>query len=85
MGCCVLSLRCAGSGVCSTLGSCAVGGESSFGTEMLNMDASFFIASVYFSPSCVMGMDGAGFCRASVNSDAACVIGYSGESLGDLF
>ena len=32
-----------------------------------------------------MGLDGAGFWRAYVRSDAACVTASSGESLGNLF
>ena len=48
-GCCVLSLRCGGSGVCSALVSCAGGGDCSCGTSMLNMADSCFIYAVFFS------------------------------------
>ena len=72
-GCCVLSLRCGGSGVRSTLGSCAVGGEGFCVMAMLNMAASWFSAAVYFSPSCGMGLGEAGLWRASARSDATCV------------
>ena len=59
-GCCVLPLRCGSSGV-STLRICAGGVAGDCGTAMVNMVASFLIATVYFSPSCGMGLDGTGF------------------------
>ena len=59
-------------------------GDVSCGMVMLNMDASFFCSAVFFR-SCGMGMNGAGFWRASVRSAAVCVAAFSGESLGNLF
>ena len=42
-------------------------------------------AVVCLSPRCRMGMDGIGFCRASVRSEAARVTASSGDSLGKFF
>ena len=46
--CCVILLRFGYSGV-FTFGSCTGGGGDSFGTYMLNMDASFFSVTFVFS------------------------------------
>ena len=56
-GCCVLSFWCDGSGVCSALGSCSVGGEGSCGMDMLKMAASCFSSAIFFSKL----RDGAGW------------------------
>ena len=52
---------------------------------MLKIYASYFSAAVYFSPSCGMGMDGAGFRRAYVRSAAALVTASAGKRLGNFF
>ena len=85
VGCFVLLLWCGGSGVCSALGSCTGGGDGYFVTGMLNMSSNLFSSAVYFSPSCGMGLDGAGFWRTYVISDAVCVTASSGYRLRNLF
>ena len=57
--CCVLPLLCGGSGV-YILGICAGGGDVDCDTSILNMSSSLFIAAVSYSPSCGMGVYGAG-------------------------
>ena len=83
--CCVLFLLCVGLGVCSTLGSYAVGSYGYFGMAMLNMATSCFSASVCFYTSCRIGMDGAGLWRAYVSSADVFVTAYAGDRLGDFF
>ena len=83
--CCVLFLLCVGLGVCSTLGSYAVGSYGYFGMAMLNMATSCFSASVCFYTSCRIGMDGAGLWRAYARSAAACVTTSDEERIMDFF
>ena len=82
--CCVILRGCGGSGV-STLGSYAGGGSGAWVTAVLKMAAIFLRAVVCFSPRCGMGMDGVGFCWASVSSAAALGTTFAGERLGKFF
>ena len=52
---------------------------------MLKLFDDFFSAAVCISPIFGMGLDGAGFCRASVESDAACVTASTGDRIGNFF
>ena len=69
-GCCVLGFG--GFGV-STLVSCSGGGAGAWGMAVLKMAASCLRSVVCFSPRFRMGVDGVGFCSASVRSEAAIV------------
>ena len=80
VGCCVLPLRCGVSGVFFTLGSYAGGVGSSCGMSVLKMFNGCFSDAVFY-PSCGMGLGGAGFCRSSVRSHAACVTSSSRKVL----
>ena len=82
LGCCVLV--CGGFGV-STLGGCTGGCAGAWGTAVLKMDASCLSAVICFSISCGMGLDGVGFCKASVRSAAAIVTVSAVKRLGDFF
>ena len=79
----VLPLQCCGSGI-SILVSCADVGDGYCGTAMLKTAASCFIDAVCFSLSCGVGLDRAGFWRASVKSATTLVTVYAGERL-DIF
>ena len=81
-GCCVLG--CGGFGV-FTFVSFVGGGAGSWDTDVLKMAASCLSAVVCFYPRCGMGMDGVGFCSASVGSEAALVTASAGDRLGKLF
>ena len=83
-GCCVIPIWCGGSGV-STLVICTGGGDGSCGTAMLKMAASCFSDAVCFPTSCEIGLDGAGFWRASVRSAAALVTTSDTKRLGNFF
>ena len=61
------------------------GGDGYFVTGMLNMSSNLFSSAVYFSPSCGMGLVGAGFWRTYVISDAVCVTASSWYRLRNLF
>ena len=74
-----------GGSVVSTLGSCAGGGDGSWGTFVLNMDSSCLRTVVCLSPRCSMGLDVIRFCRASVRSSAVLVTKSAGDSLGEFF
>ena len=84
MGCCVIPLKCGGSGVCCTLGSCAGGVNDYCGTAMLKMSANCFSAYVFY-PRLWMDLYGAGFWSASAISTDACVTKYAWDRLGNLF
>ena len=73
-GCCVIRLRCGGSGVFTTLGSFKGGVNGSWNTGMLKMAGNFFSAAVCFYTCCGMGLYGSGLCRSSVRSFITCVI-----------
>ena len=81
-GCYILG--CGGFGV-STLGSCTGGGAGAWGTAVLKMAVSCLSAVVCFYPRCRMGLDGVGFCSASVRSAAVIVTAYAGDRLGNFF
>ena len=59
-------------------------GDGYCGTAMLKTAASCFIDAVCFSLSCGVGLDRAGFCRASVRYASVCVTAYSVYRL-DIF
>ena len=83
-GCCVLLCGRGGSGVFILL-RCARGVADDWGTSVLSMYSSFLRSVVLFYPRCWMGLDGVGFCRASVRSEAALVTASAGERLGKFF
>ena len=78
-GCCILV--CGGFDV-STLGSCAGGGSGTWVTDVFKMADSCLRDIFCFSPRCVTGMGGVGFCSASVRSAAALVTASAGDRLG---
>ena len=82
--CCVLPLRCGGSGVYN-LRSFAWGVDGACDTAMLNMAASCFIYTDCFSSICRMGLDGAWFLRDSVSSSSVLVTSSAAERLRNLF
>ena len=75
---------CGGCGV-SIIKSCVGGGAVAWGTAVLKMYAICLRAVVQFSPRCGMGMDGVGFCSASVRSADALVTASAGDRLGKFF
>ena len=83
-GSCFLLCSYGGSGV-STLVTCAVGVAVAWGKYVLNMAASYLRAFFCLSPRCGMGLDGVGFCRASVRSSAALVTASTGDGIGKFF
>ena len=78
-GCCVIPLLYVVSGVCYTLGRCAVEGDGSCDMDMFNM------ADSCLSTSCGVGLDGAGLWRDFVSSTSVCVTASDGERLGNFF
>ena len=81
-GCQVLGCGCSG---VSTLGSFEGGGDGAWGTSVLKMDDSCLRAVVCFYTRCGIGLDGVGFCRASVRSAVALVTASAENRLGKFF
>ena len=63
----------------------AQGGVNGYcGMFMLNMVADCFIYAVFFSLRCEMGMDGAGFWRASVRSIVMCITTFAEDRIANF-
>ena len=81
-GCCILGY---GGFVVSALGIFSGGGSSTWGTSMLKMSASCLSAVVCFIPTYIMGMDGVGFCSASLRSAAGIFTASAVNIIGKFF
>ena len=84
VGCRVFFNLYSGAVVCSTLGSWSGRVVCGCGTSVLKSFSSYRRASVWLFPRCGIGLDGVGWSRVYVRSDAACMTPSSGDMLGSF-